>query len=76
VTSELTVSGTHAFQEGQIVTFPDGTQHRIVSVHSPTSFGIGPELPEILSWRQRLWRHLTTTPNGDGTLWMTREYRS
>lgn len=72
----LTVSGTHEFREGMVVTFPDGTRHRIERVYSGTSFGIGPELPEILTRRQRLWRHLTTAPNGDATLWMTREYRS
>lgn len=65
MTPTITLHNTHQFHKGTIVTLHDGTVHRITSVDSAFSFTIIP-----LSPLRRLWRFLTTAPNGDATRWM------
>lgn len=66
MTDELAVSSTRGIAPGMTMTMAGSASNfRVVRVNGNSLI-----ITEVLSWWRRLWRYLTTAPNGDATAWM------
>ena len=61
----LTVTSTDGIRRGMHLSVGGGPEYRVSRVVNGTTLTI-----RTLLWHERLWRFLTTAPNGDATEWM------